>query len=323
MENEFFNDENHNSLKKLSMLKEHLTSKIKEKGLEADFKNLSIYCTGSYGRQEANNNSDMDLLVITDDTNGEKYNKSSFNLLKRWVKAWLKSQNIKKLDNNGKYFKPHTLSTVLEETGSVKDDYKNTFTTRMLLLFEGKSVLNEEIFKECRKKIVEHYFRDRDQSPGMFRPVFLLNDIIRYWRTICLNYEYKRSRYLGGSQKPEEKNKQKLANKKLKFHRVWLCYSAIIPLLKSSYWDVEQMMKIIDQTPFERIKGACEPTHDVLFKECVSLYSKFINEIKTVSYIEQSINWDDLNDMAFKFRKKVLEIIDAVCDKEAKSYLLV
>ncbi len=30
MENEFFNDENHNSLKKLSMLKEHLTSKIKD-----------------------------------------------------------------------------------------------------------------------------------------------------------------------------------------------------------------------------------------------------------------------------------------------------
>jgi hypothetical protein len=55
----------------------------------------------------------------------------------------------------------------------------------------------------------------------------------------------------------------------------------------------------------------------------VSLYSKFINEIKTISYIEQSINWEDLNDMAFKFRKKVLEIIDAVCDKEAKSYLLV
>ena len=65
MENEFFNDENHNSLKKLSMLKEHLTSKIKEKGLEADFKNLSIYCTGSYGRQEANNNSDMDLLLTS------------------------------------------------------------------------------------------------------------------------------------------------------------------------------------------------------------------------------------------------------------------
>lgn len=57
-------------------------------------------------------------------------------------------------------------------------------------------------------------------------PAFLANDILRLWRTFCVNYEARTERV------PEaQKAKGKLKNYKLKHSRLLTCYSALLYLL--------------------------------------------------------------------------------------------
>ena len=57
-------------------------------------------------------------------------------------------------------------------------------------------------------------------------PAFLTNDILRLWRTFCVNYEARTERV-----PDEEKAKGKLKNYKLKHSRLLTCYSALLYLL--------------------------------------------------------------------------------------------
>jgi hypothetical protein len=57
-------------------------------------------------------------------------------------------------------------------------------------------------------------------------PAFLANDILRMWRTFCVNYEARTQ-----TAPPDRKAKRKLKNYKLKHSRLLTCYSALLYLL--------------------------------------------------------------------------------------------
>ena len=57
-------------------------------------------------------------------------------------------------------------------------------------------------------------------------PAFIANDILRLWRTFCVNYEARTARVPS-----EEKAKGKLKNYKLKHSRLLTCYSALLYVL--------------------------------------------------------------------------------------------
>ena len=84
-------------------------------------------------------------------------------------------------------------------------------------------------------------------------PTFLTNDILRLWRTFCVNYEARTERV------PElEKAKGKLKNYKLKHSRLLTCYSAILYLIAIHYQngsvhpsDAREMTEL---TPTQRLE---------------------------------------------------------------------
>ena len=79
---------------------------------------------------------------------------------------------------------------------------------------------------EVIKEVIKAYWRDYEDHKSDFIPAFLANDIIRLWRTFCVNYEARTQRA------PEdEKAKGKLKNYKLKHSRMLTCYSALLYLL--------------------------------------------------------------------------------------------
>jgi hypothetical protein len=71
-------------------------------------------------------------------------------------------------------------------------------------------------------EVVQAYFRDYRGNEKNFVPSFLINDILRLWRTFCVNYEFSRKK---GS------DDIKIKNLKLKFSRMLTCYSGIMYLL--------------------------------------------------------------------------------------------
>ena len=79
----------------------------------------------------------------------------------------------------------------------------------------------------------------------------MVNDIIRYWKTICLNYEHKRN---NPNLSKTQKNKNHLRNLKLKFSRLLTCFSTVIPLCETTYSKPDQIIKLVRMPPLQRLK---------------------------------------------------------------------
>ena len=59
----------------------------------------------------------------------------------------------------------------------------------MLLLLEGEWLFNEAGLKDIRRKILERYIAEGMKDHQL--ALFLLNDVIRYYRTMAVDYEFK------------------------------------------------------------------------------------------------------------------------------------
>lgn len=59
----------------------------------------------------------------------------------------------------------------------------------MLLLLESVGATNEDVHEVVTGELADRYL---DESVKDFRvPRFLLNDVVRYWRTICVDFAGK------------------------------------------------------------------------------------------------------------------------------------
>ena len=94
--------------------------------------------------------------------------------------------------NDGEYLEVHYIDDILNNLGGPRDDFQNHFTARLLLLLESRPLYNESFYENVMKKIIYSYYRDYHDHEDSFSPIFLINDIIRFWRTLCLNYEHRR-----------------------------------------------------------------------------------------------------------------------------------
>jgi predicted nucleotidyltransferase len=213
----------------------------------ATLKDLCIYVTGSYGRLEASTHSDLDLFLVhqgTRDANG----------VPRLTKIVLDAELIRaardlgfpEFSNDGEFLEIHYLDDIKKALGSPADDFQNYFTARMLLLLESRPVYGAETYNATVKDIVNTYLRDYPEHADAFRPVFLMNDVLRFWKTLCLNYENKR-------EKQKDKTKSSLRNLKLKFSRLMTCYSALALLVSKEETSEEEVSEMIRRTPLERL----------------------------------------------------------------------
>ena len=169
-----------------------LSDKLKDLVELGTLQNLTVFIAGSYARNEASIHSDIDLFFILDGKlDGiANHRTASMRAFARIIEI-ADSLNFPAFSNDGEFLKIIERPEITRELGGRNDDYLNYFTARMLLLLESKPVYGEATYDEVIKEIVGAYFRDYTHHPRDFRPIFLINDIIRFWKTLCLNYEIK------------------------------------------------------------------------------------------------------------------------------------
>jgi predicted nucleotidyltransferase len=213
-----------------------------------------VYATGSFARGEAHKWSDLDLFIVGQGSK-EKRDLSRLNEIR--IKADLievtERQGIPEFTGDGRYLEHYTSFSLTDTLGKPEDDATNTFTARLLLLLESKPLLGVEVYERVIDDVISQYWQDFIDHKNDFTPAFLANDILRLWRTFCVNYEARTAKT------PErEKAKRKLKNYKLKYSRLLTCYSAILYLLARhkhagtvSTDDAAEMVRL---TPTERLE---------------------------------------------------------------------
>ena len=128
---------------------------------------------------------------------------------------------------DGEYLKIHDLQNITSNLGGPRDDFENHFTARLLLLLESLSIYNDSLYERVLRELTGCYFRDYQGHEGDFRPIFLVNHILRFWKTLCLNYEHSRNNFY---LVPNEVQKSHLKNLKMNFSRM-LTSSPLVILL--------------------------------------------------------------------------------------------
>jgi predicted nucleotidyltransferase len=193
-----------------------------------------VYATGSFGRCEASPHSDLDLFIVGKRDGKPGRNGKEGSLLKRLDEICIKAAlieatrklHIAEFSGDGRYLTHYSVDDFTRTIGTPEDDVTNTLTARLLLLLESCPLLESVVYRKVTKEVIDAYWRDYEDHKTDFMPAFLANDILRLWRTFCVNYEARTERA------PKlEKAKGKLKNYKLKHSRLLTCYSALLYLL--------------------------------------------------------------------------------------------
>ena len=240
-----------------------------------------VYATGSFARGEAHQWSDLDLFIVG---RGSDQNRELSRLDEIQVEADLidaiKAEGIPEFSGDGQYLVHFSVQGLIGTLGKPDDDALNTFTARLLLLLESKPLLGADVYHLVLHDVLGAYWQEYVEHKNDFTPAFLANDILRLWRTFCVNYE-ARTR----SRPDRAKAKRKSKNYKLKFSRLLTCYSALLFLLTTHIQkqtvSIEDAKEMVSLTPTQRLEwllqqpAATQATDGI--RKLQTSYSRFLD----------------------------------------------
>ena len=293
------------------------------------FSDLCIYVTGSYGRLEASRYSDLDIFLVSKGNLGENpVSAIDKTLLDADLIRVARRMRFPEFSNEGEYLTVHYLDDLTSRLGGRDDDFRNHFTARLLLLLESRPLHNESVYRSVLEAIVESYFRDFHDHETSFRPVFLINDVMRFWRTLCLNYEHRRNR---PKKDPVHKNKSHLKNAKLKFSRLLTCYSLIALLSHRRDATVpEELLEMVQLAPLDRLDrlASLQPhtQEDVLaMKEAYSFFLERTGREPdlVLDWIADPCHRNEIFGLGKRFATNMHRVLCKVTDQETMRFLVV
>ena len=183
----------------------------------------AVVLFGSWGRREVTPGSDADWSVLVDGAPRAAVHPSVADLQGRLALGDdpADAEALREPAAGGSFGAVVFTEPLSENVGLRADSWDN-LTLRMLLLLESVAVAGEDLHERARARVLDTYVREVDA----FRPPrFFLNDLIRYWRTIAVDFEGKARRDAGD----EAKWGSRLA--KLRTSRKVLFAGGLLPIL--------------------------------------------------------------------------------------------
>lgn len=272
--------------------------------------NIIIGVNGSVARREMTSGSDVDLFVLTcnDDEHTAKSIQDSY-------RKELSKRNIKMPAEGGVFKDPLTAGELVSHIGGESDT--NTFITRrMLYLLEGEWVVNQEGFNKLRKELISRYVPDDLETKKITR--FFLNDVIRYWRTICVDFEHK----TGGTGKPRA-----IRLIKLRLSRMLLYFAGVAAVKETAGITAdakrEKLLELLAIPPMQRLEKVYGAQEIASARACYATFLDAINNDEVRKTLEQldkkGIETDEyryLSGIANDFKNELLRLLGSNSDND-------
>ena len=210
-----------------------------QKGLNPGDVTLDVVALGSMGREESSALSDFDWLIIAHELPRQvTHSRILMDLVEE-----LETKFGLKHSGRTKVFGRVVSAPDLTEFIGLEDDTNRSLTHRILILGESVSLYQPNRHELLIRRIFERYLADY-KKPKEGVPRFLLNDVLRYWRTLAVDYQAKRW---------EGRADWGLRYIKLLISRKLTFTGFVIPLLLCPKTDVEYFIQQFKMTPLGRI----------------------------------------------------------------------
>lgn len=254
-----------------------------------------VLTCGSYARREASDNSDIDFFVITqedqaDGSSGELPASLS------WVdevKGAINEIVPTEPSAGGAFAKVENYDSMLRNIGG-ENDSNQKLTRRMLFLLEGEWLTNPDGLRRARRQILERYISPAITDHQL--ALFLLNDIIRYYRTMAVDYEFKTGE--GESPKPWG-----IRNIKLIFSRKLLYASGLFSVALTADLrherKIETLENLFDLPVIDRMTEICGPTKLERVRQSYNRFLEQLEDPKIRDHLNQ-LSRDQRTDSTFR-----------------------
>ncbi len=226
---------------------------------------FSVIVAGSYGRMDAHGKSDLDFMIVHNGYLTEEESKVEV------VRECAGKLGIETPNPEGAFSRPIRLADMVESIGS-KDDDLNSTAQRLLILMEGRAIFNPGFFKHIMLTLINRYMKYVEEEPEK-EALVLLNDIIRYFRSICINVEFNFWK---------DDSKWGIRNVKLGHSRILIYSGLLFLILTSSMLRRDKLSFLRDNiflSPIEKVYRAYQMNNDTNFKRVIGAYDTFLHRL--------------------------------------------
>lgn len=161
---------------------------------QATPENCGVVVCGSLGRSEMTSESDVDWHLLVDGAVSAQHREEVLRI----------SQTMKKLGSEFSFKPPNATGAfagmcfsheLVHAIGGEVDSNSNT-TLRILLLLEARAISRPLVLDRVVRSILARYFEPdnfayKQTMERDYFPRFLMNDVVRFWRTMAVDYAAK------------------------------------------------------------------------------------------------------------------------------------
>lgn len=253
-----------NTQRRLTSLTNALTAALAALPQADDY---CVAAAGSFGRMEASETSDLDYMVLAAESLGTELQQKILETIRQ-----VATDNKISLPNpEGVFAQVTDYNDLIAKAGS-KEDTLDSLAQRLLLLMEARPIYNETVFRNAVDLILRKYLSYLYVDPGK-EALFLLNDLIRYFRSICVNYEFNLWR---------EEEKWVLRNIKLRHSRIVMYAGLLLSVMNASIHKNKPsyIRDMLPLTPLERIVSVYQEVGGRGYTRILAIYDTFLRRIQ-------------------------------------------